>query len=84
MGMGNRGMDFFFRVEESPDCTEQGILLKRRMLWTIFHGKDSATERYRPGLRVGVRVKWRGKSPPGVGESRTAWQTLPAARPNRE
>lgn len=31
-------------AEESPDCTEQGAPLKRGVLWTIFHGKTSATE----------------------------------------
>ena len=30
-----------------------------------------------------VRVKRWGKSPPGVGENRTAWHAPPAARPNR-
>ena len=31
-------------AEESPDCKEQGVLLKRRMLRTIFRRKTSATE----------------------------------------
>ena len=42
--MGNRGMGIFSRVEESPDCTEQGAPLKRGVPQTIFCGKTSATE----------------------------------------
>ena len=54
---GNRGGGYS-PVEESPDCIERGALLKRRVLWTIFHGKTSATESRPPpqggkGERVG-------------------------------
>lgn len=51
--MGNRGMDFFFRVEESPDCTEQGAPLKRGVPQTIFCGKTSATESRPPVIFTG-------------------------------
>ena len=40
---GNRGGNIV-PVEESPDCTEQGVHLKRWMPQTIFCGKTSATE----------------------------------------
>ena len=71
-----------FLREESPDCIEQGVLLKK---------KDTADNIPREGKRnrkqtagfFPVRVKRWGKSPPGVGENRTAWQAPPAARPNR-
>ena len=61
--------------EESPDCREQGVLLKRRMLRTIFRRKTSATEIIPPregGDSSGARVKWRGKSPPGGAERHAA------------
>ena len=38
-------------VEESPDCEEQGVLLKRRIPRTISRGKASATERIPPPVR---------------------------------
>ena len=52
-------------VEESPDCMEQGVPLKRGMLRTISRRKTSATENIPPNiLRDAVRLKWWGKSPP--------------------
>ena len=71
-----RGVETF--PEESPDCKERGVLLKRRIPRTISRGKTSATESIPPpeaavgngGSFPVVRVKWRGKSPPGAGESR--------------
>ena len=70
-----RGVETF--SEESPDCKERGVLLKRRIPRTTSRGKTSATEKIPPpggaasgGDLPAVRVKWRGKSPPGVGESR--------------
>ena len=71
--MGNRGMEHFFRVEESPDCTEQGAPLKRGVPQTIFCGKTSATESRPPVVFQPVRVKGWGKSPPGGNESSIAW-----------
>ena len=55
-------------IEESPDCTEQGVLLKRRMSGKRRPGKTSATEKIPPELPV--RVKRWGKSPPGDAERR--------------
>ena len=46
-GQSRRG-EFFFRVEERPDCTEQGAPLKRGVPQTILCGKTSATERRPP------------------------------------
>ena len=56
--VGNRGGVILSSAEESPDCTERGAPLKRGVLWTIFHGKTSATESRPPpqggkGERVG-------------------------------
>ena len=64
---GNRGRSGFISVpvEESPDCIERGVLLKRRILRTIRRRKASATERIPPGA-IRVRVKGWGKSPPGA------------------
>ena len=58
--------------EESPDCTEREVLFsakalpecERRILRTISRRKESATEKKPPGF-IPVRVKRRGKSPPG-------------------
>ena len=58
---GSRGtgiqakFSFVSPAEESPDCMEQGVLLKRRMPWTIIRGKTSATESIPP-------------EPPGAGK----------------
>ena len=49
--------------------------MKRRMLRTIFRRKTSATEIIPPSGEATsrkVRVKWRGKSPPGEAERRAA------------
>ena len=44
--------------------------MKRRMPRTIFRGKTSATEIIPPeASEFPARVKWWGKSPPGVRES---------------
>ena len=71
---GNRGREGSDRAEmcavrlpaeESPDCMEQGVPLKRGMPRTISRGKTSATESIPPAiLRDEVRLKWWGKSPP--------------------
>ena len=58
--------------EESPDCTEREVLFsgriyfdcERRILRTISRRKESATEKKPPEF-IPVRVKRRGKSPPG-------------------
>ena len=62
----------FFAGEESPDCTEREVLFsgriyfdcERRILRTISRRKESATEKKPPEF-IPVRVKRRGKSPPG-------------------
>ncbi len=58
--MGNRGGGIRSRVEESPDCTEQGAPLKRGVPQTILCGKTSATERRPPvdfSVGKGERVR---------------------------
>ena len=87
---GNRSR--FLTGEESPDCTEREVLFsgriffdcERRVLRTISRRKESATERKPPGF-IPVRVKRRGKSPPGgKAKAPSHRQTPSAARPNRE
>ena len=71
------------RGEESPDSAEQDDRLKSRWPTARPVGTESATEKI-PPRASGVRVKWWGKSPPGVGESPVARQTPSGARSNRE
>ena len=62
LSVGNRGT-LSGGAEESPDCTEQGVPLKRGMLRSIQPQQDQCNRKYTARKRV--RVKRRSKSPPG-------------------
>ena len=85
---------FVFARGQTDDggCLAAAAAIKRRRKFRTPQGREVANgDRGRPqgqGHRKqtapkGVRVKWRGKSPPAVRVTGRAWQPPPGARPNR-
>ena len=63
--MGNRGQLGNPPFEESPDCREQGVLLKRRISRTIRREKASATESKPPPASAEGKGERVGQEPTG-------------------